>query len=173
MQTTQTNSLRYSALKMDSLIKSLPAILAASGPSDEVAEAACIAAWKHAVGVALSDRARPVRLRNQTLDVVVEDNIWRRQLDQMRDQFLFRLNSALGQPLVKSIEFRVDAESFRKLGERNDGLQNEKLPANNAAIPIELLSAAAGIEDPGLRRAFLGAAVSCVNRLEQNPKTEI
>jgi hypothetical protein len=158
---------------MDSLIKSLPAILAASGHSDEVAEAACIAAWKYAFGVALSDRARPVQLRNKTLDVLVDDAVWKRQLDQMRDHFLFRLNSALGQPLVKSIEFRVDAEGFRKLGESNNDLHNEKQPANNAAIPIELLSAAAGIEDPGLRRAFLGAAVSCVNRVEQNPKTEI
>lgn len=158
---------------MDNLIKSLPAILAVSGPSDEVVEAACIAAWKHAVGDALSDRARPVQLRNKTLEVVVEDNIWQKQLRPMGDQFLFRLNSILGQPLVQSIEFRVDFESFKKLGERNDELQKEKRQANNAAIPIELLSAAAGIEDPGLRRAFLGAAVSCVNRMEQNPKTEI
>lgn len=158
---------------MDNLIKSLPAILAVSGPSDEVAEAACIAAWKHAVGDALSDRARPVQLRNKTLDVVVEDNIWQKQLRALGDQFLFRLNSILGQPLVQSIEFRVDFESFKKLGERNDELQKEKRQANNAAIPIELLSAAAGIEDPGLRRAFLGAAVSCVNRMEQNPKAQI
>jgi hypothetical protein len=35
---------------MDNLIKTLPAILAAADGSEEVAEAACIAAWKHVVG---------------------------------------------------------------------------------------------------------------------------
>jgi len=38
-------------------------------------------------------------------------------------------------------------------------------------VPGELLTAAAGIADVDLRRAFLGAAVSCVKRLE-NPKSK-
>src|SRR5882762_1496506 len=100
---------------MDRLIKTLPAILKASGASEEVAEAACIAAWKHAVGEGLSSHAVPLELQHKTLIVVVGDNIWKTQLEQMRGQLLFRLNSVVGQELVKSIEFRVDPKMLAEL----------------------------------------------------------
>jgi predicted nucleic acid-binding Zn ribbon protein len=166
---------------MDSLIKTLPAILNASGGAEEVAEAACIAAWRHAVGVGLSDHAAAVQLQAQpqgrTLVVVVADNIWKRQLEQMRAQLLFKLNSVLGQALVKSIELRVDPKTLlqarrseSKAGQRTG--TGERVGTADYQAPAELLSAAAGIEDAQLRRAFLGAAASCVKRLE-NPEFEI
>ena len=108
---------------MDNLIKTLPAILAAAGASEEVAEAACIAAWKHIVGEALGNHAVPVQLQNKKLVVVVEDNIWQRQLEQMRGQLLFRLNSLLGQTLVKSIELRIDPKTLAKVRARPEKVQ--------------------------------------------------
>jgi hypothetical protein len=155
---------------MDKLIKTLPAILKASGGSEEVSEAAAIAAWKHAVGEGLSGHAVPVQFLNHTLIVVVADNIWKRQLEPMRSQFLFRLNSVLGQPLVKSIELRVEPKTLARLRGPETGANNNR--DVNYQIPAELLSAAAGIEDAGLRKAFLGAATSCVKRLE-DPKAAI
>lgn len=156
---------------MDKLIKTLPAILKASGASEEVSQAACIAAWKHAVGEGLSGHAVPIQLLNQALVVVVADGIWKRQLEQMRGQLLFRLNSVLGQTLVKSIELRVDPKTLARargpVGETNKGKDV------NYSIPAELLSAAAGIEDAGLRRAFLGAATSCIRRLEESVKQTV
>lgn len=156
---------------MDKLIKTLPAILKASGSSEEVVEAACIAGWKHAVGKGLSGHAVPIQLQNQTLVVVVADKIWQKQLEHMRGQLLFRLNSVLGQSLVKAIELRVDPETLdiargHEASKGNDGSQ---APDDN--IPGELLTAAATIEDVDLRRAFLGAAASCARRLE-NPKSK-
>jgi hypothetical protein len=155
---------------MDRLIKTLPAILKASGAPDEVAEAACIAAWKHAVGEGLSSHAIPVQLQNSTLVVVVADNVWQKQLEHMRGQLLFRLNSVLGQPLVKSIELRVDPKRIELARARP--ASTSKGQNADYKIPAELLNAAAGIEDVELRRAFLGAATSCVKRLE-NPQSEI
>lgn len=155
---------------MDKLIKTLPAILKAAGASEEVSEAACIVAWKHAVGEGLSGHAVPVQLLNTTLVVAVADSIWKRQLEQMRGQLLFRLNSVLGQPLVKSIELRIDPQTLT--GAREALAVTNKGKDLNYQVPAELLSAAAGIEDVELRRAFLGAATSCVRRLE-NPKSEI
>jgi len=152
---------------MDKLIKTLPAILQASGASEEVAEAACIAAWRHAVGERLSSHAVPVQLQNQTLVVVVEDDIWKRQLEQMRGQLLFRLNSVLGQALVKSIELRIDPKTLAKLcrpAEATD--RRREYPKEE--VPAEILVAAGGIADVELRRAFLGAATSCINRLERS-----
>jgi hypothetical protein len=151
---------------MDQLIKTLPAILKATGASEEVSQAACIAAWKHAVGEGLCAHAAPIQLLNRTLIVVVADNIWKRQLESMRGQLLFRLNSVLGQPLVASIELRVDPQALatarRPVADANKGKDV------NYQVPAELLSAAAGIEDARLRRAFLGAATSCVRRLEES-----
>jgi predicted nucleic acid-binding Zn ribbon protein len=151
---------------MDRLIKTLPAILKASGASEEVAEAACVSAWKHAVGEGLSGHAVPVGLQQRTLVVAVADNVWKKQLEQMRGQLLFRLNSVLGQALVKSIEFRVDSKKLERL--RATEANTSKGPDVNYKIPTELLNAAAGIEDADLRRAFLGAATSCVRRLEKS-----
>ena len=151
---------------MDKLIKILPAILQASGASEEVVEAACIAAWKHAVGQGLSGHAIPVQLQNHTLVVVVADNIWKKQLEHMRGQLLFRLNSVLGQALVKSLEFRVDPKKVG-LVPATQASTSRRQDANYK-VPVELLTAAAGIEDEELRRAFLGAATSCVKRLEES-----
>lgn len=155
---------------MDNLIKTLPAILKASGASEEVSEAACIAAWKHAVGEGLSGHTVPIQLLNKTLVVAVADGIWKRQLDQMRGQLLYRLNSVLGQPLVASLELRVDPKTLARA--REPVANANKGKDLNYQVPAELLSAAAEIQDVELRRAFLGAATSCVRRLE-NPKSEI
>lgn len=148
---------------MDNLIKTLPAILAAAGASEEVAEAGCIAAWKHIVGERLGSQAVAVQLQNKKLVVVVEDRIWQRQLEQMRGQLLFRLNALLGQTLVKSIELRIDPKTLAKARRARDGSKKER---PDHKIPAELLAAAAGIEDVALRRAFLGAATSCIRRIE-------
>ncbi len=147
---------------MDQLIKTLPAILKASGNSEEVRQAACIAAWKQAVGEGLSIHAIPIQLLHQTLVVVIADNMWLRQLEQMRSQLLSRLNAVLGQPLVKSIELRVDPKTMAARG--HQAVTKDK--AVDYQVPAELMNAAAGIEDVALRRAFLGAATSCVRRLE-------
>ena len=100
---------------MYKLIKTLPAILKASEASEEVAEAACIAGWRHAVGEGLNSHAVPIQLQGQKLVVVVADNIWKNQLEQMCGQLLFRLNSVLGQPLVKSIDLRVDPKTLASI----------------------------------------------------------
>ncbi|HSS20953.1 MAG TPA: DUF721 domain-containing protein [Pyrinomonadaceae bacterium] len=154
---------------MDKLISTLPAILKASGAGAEIVEAACMAAWKHAVGEGLSSQAIPLRLQDGTLTLAVADNIWKRQLEHMRGQLLFRLNQVLGQPLVESIEIEIDP---RRIEQQPATQANVNDQVTNRQIPAELLASAADIEDAHLRRAFLGAATSCVNRIE-NPKSEI
>jgi predicted nucleic acid-binding Zn ribbon protein len=161
------NSCERNAREMDKLIKTLPAILQASVASEEVAEAACIAAWKHAVGEGLISHAVPLQLQNKTLVIVVEDDIWKRQLEQIRSQLLFRLNAVLGQALVKSIELRIDPKMLSKV-RRPEGTTDRRREYLNDEVPAEVLSAAAGIKDVELRRAFLGAATSCIKRLEKS-----
>jgi len=171
----QTDSLPYKeptrtlrVRRMDRLIKTLPAILDAAGDSEEVAEAACIAAWKHAAGERLSDHAVPIRLGEKKLIVVVADALWQKQLQPMLGQLLFRLNSILGQPLVTYIELRVDPERLVKAHRPQNGRKRSIEEQFSDRVPFELLSAAAAIEDAGLRRVFLGAALSCISRLEKS-----
>ena len=152
-------------MTMDNLIKSLPAILKAAGASEEITEAACLAAWKHAVGAGLSSHAVPVQLQNQTLVIAVADAIWKKQLEHMRGQLLYRVNSVLGQALVKSIELRIEPQRI-ELARAHE--TQGKGRVTDYKIPAELLTAAAGIADVDLRRAFLGAATSCVKRLEES-----
>ena len=95
---------------MESLLKTLPAILQAAGEAPEVVEAACIAAFKHAAGEGLRDHALPLNLNNDTLVIAVADSTWQRQLQSLSGQLLFRINSMLGKPIVKHLEFRVAPE---------------------------------------------------------------
>lgn len=151
---------------MEQLIRALPALLKASGASEGIAEAACIAAWKHAVGEGLNSNAVPLQFQNRTLVVAVADALWKKQLEQMRAQLISRLNLVLGQSLVKSIELRINPDKIQE--QRAKQAKVERGPEADYKVPAELLTAAAGIQDAALRRAFLGAAASCVKRLEQS-----
>jgi len=145
---------------MDELIKCLPTILRAVGPSDEVAEAAALAAWKHSVGEGLQNHAVATKLDAGNLIVEVRDAIWQRQLAMMKEQLLFRVNSALGQAVVKGIELRVNPRAVilaqPKMEESIEGPDNE--------VPFDLLSAASAIQDKELRQKFLKAAMATLKR---------
>ncbi|HEU5459499.1 MAG TPA: DciA family protein [Pyrinomonadaceae bacterium] len=145
---------------MNQLIKSLPSILRAAGDSEEVAEAAAIAAWKHAAGDGLKDHAVPVKLENRTLTVSVADAIWQKQLHSMRGQLLFRVNTILGQPIVSAIEFVVDPKLALAQAEQQ---RPQEEPLDNE-VPLELWSAANAIHDKKLRKSFLKTATLSLKR---------
>src|SRR5215208_7144724 len=141
---------------MNQLIKALPNVLRAAGDSAEVAEAAAIAAWKHAAGEGLKGRAVAVKLENRTLTVAVADVIWQKQLHAMRGQMLFRVNSILGQPIVSAIEFVVDPKVAKARAETPKAAEE---PLDNE-VPLELWSAANAIHDKELRKSFLKTAMA-------------
>jgi hypothetical protein len=153
---------------MDQLIKALPALLRTAGDTEGVAEVATVAVWKHAAGEGLRQHAVPLRLHKKTLIIAVADAVWQKQLESMAGQLLFRLNSLLGQAVVTYIEFRVDPETVAAARDQQEPVEQEGDRARPAWEPIqtELVSAAASIHDQDLRRAFLGAATSCIRRLE-------
>ena len=149
---------------MESLIKTLPAIMKAAGDVNEVAEAACFVAWKQVAGEALRGNAVPLRLDDRTLTIAVADAAWQKQMQLLRGQLLFRLNSVLGQPVVTALDFCEDAKVIEQA--RRELEKVEPVP-EPAPVPAQLLAAAAAINDDNLRRAFLGAASSCIRRMEQ------
>ena len=140
---------------MNQLIKSLPGVLRAAGDSTEVAEAAAIAAWKHAAGDGLKEHAVPLKLENRTLTIAVADAIWQKQLHSMRGQLLFRVNSILGKPLVGALDFVVDPNLAKPPVEQS--APRDEVPDNE--VPLELWSAASAIQDKDLRKKFLKTAL--------------
>lgn len=151
---------------MEDLLQSLPKLLRAAGDSEEVSEAAAFVAWRRVAGEALRTCAVPFRLYRKTLVVAVPDETWRKQLEGVASQLLFRLNSLVGQALVTFIEFRVDPQTVKSERERQgrpsrDHLADEKSALSRAA---EIEEAASAIRDEDLRRRFLVAAGTCLNR---------
>jgi hypothetical protein len=148
---------------MDELVKTFPNLLRVIGNSKEVAEAAAIAAWKHAAGEGLRNHALPLGLEGNTLVVAIADAVWQKQLGAMKGQMLFRINAILGQPLVSQIDLRIDprmahSRALPRPEKKEDVLDND--------VPLELWSAANAIKDKGLRQAFLKAALCSTKRLE-------
>jgi hypothetical protein len=161
----QQQSLRVSIaqrkrINMNQLIKSLPQVLRAAGGSAEVAEAAALAAWKHAAGDGLKEHAVAFKLENRVLTVAVADPIWQRQLTSMRGQLLFRVNSILGQPLVSALDFVIDQERAKS---RVEPPEKPEEPLDNE-VPLELWSAANAIHDKELRKSFLKTALLALKR---------
>jgi hypothetical protein len=140
---------------MNQLIKSLPGVLRAAGDSTEVAEAAAVAAWKHAAGDGLKEHAVPLKLEDRTLTIAVADAIWQKQLHSMRGQLLFRINSILGKPLVGALDFVIDPKLAKPAVDQS--AQQEEFLDNE--VPLELWSAASAIQDKELRRKFLKTAL--------------
>jgi len=145
---------------MNQLIKSLPQVLRAASNSAEVAEAAAIAAWKHAAGDGLKEHAVALKLENRTLTIAVADPIWQKQLTSMRSQLLYRINSILGQPLVSAFNFVIGPKLAKPGVEKPD---HDDEPLDNE-VPLELWSAANTIHDQELRKNFLKTALLALKR---------
>ena len=90
-------------------------------------------------------------------------------LEQVAPQLVFRLNSLLGQAVVTYVEFRVDPQTVREERARLRDTPYERLTRDEAALgrATELEDAADAIHDDELRRRFLLAAGSCMNRTKQ------
>jgi hypothetical protein len=156
---------------VEDLIRTLPKLLRAAGETEEIAEAAAMIAWRRVAGAGLRGQAVPFRLYRKTLIVAVADSTWKKQLEAMSGQLLFRLNSLLGQAMVTFIEFRIDPKTVRQeraaqADEETDHEEQERRALKSASG--EILAAAGAIQDEHLRHRFLVAAGSCIDRRERD-----
>jgi predicted nucleic acid-binding Zn ribbon protein len=155
---------------VDDLIRTLPKLLRAAGETEEVLEAAALVAWRRVAGEGLRAQAVPFRLYRKTLIVSVADVTWQKQLEAMSGQLLFGLNSLLGQAVVTYIEFRIDPKTVRarraieQAQEIANPLEQERRALRS--VTGEVSTAADAIHDEELRRRFLLAAGSCIDRRE-------
>jgi hypothetical protein len=156
---------------MEDLLRVLPKFLRAAGEAEEVLEVAAMVAWRRVAGEGLRGQAVPFRLYRKTLVVAVADATWQRQLEKESGQLLFRINSLLGQAVVTYIEFRIDpatvrAERAKLASAAVDEKEREQRALESADGQVR--AAAEAITDEQLRRRFLLAAGSCIDRRESD-----
>lgn len=145
---------------MTSLLNLLPQMLRHIGDSAEARQQAVFAAWTAAVGSQVRKVTQPLRLERKTLIVAVPDHTWRTQLDRVKGQALFRLNSLLGAPVITTIEFVINPDSLSH--DSPAPREFHFVAPEKAALPLS--DDAARISNPELRDAFLRAAGKCLER---------
>lgn len=152
---------------MQDLFRALPKLLKEFEDTEEVREAVVFAAWRRIAGESLSEHTVPYRLFNKHLIIAVADKMWKRHLESLSGQMIFKLNSILGQPIVTFIEFRIEAATLaaERAKHRQPILSDEELReiALDEVTP-KLRGAADAIHDDNLRYQFLLAAGSALAR---------
>ena len=146
---------------MNELFRALPALLKEIDVNEDVREAVIFAAWRKIAGEGLREKAVPFRLYQKHLMIAVESEMWKRHLESLSGQMIFKINSALGQALVTFIEFRVDDETVQaeKLKRRKHLIDEEELRERALEqVTPKLRAAADAIKDDNLRYQFLLAA---------------
>lgn len=152
---------------MEDLFRALPKLLREFDETDEVREAIAVAAWRRIAGASLYEHAVPFRLFNKHLIVAVTSETWKKHLEHLSGQMIFKLNSILGQAVVTFIEFRVDEETVleeRRKNKKQTISDEEYEEIALDEVTPKLRHAADAIKDDNLRYQFLLAAGSCLAR---------
>jgi len=152
---------------MEDLFRALPKLLREFEDTEQVREAVAFAAWRRVAGASLSEHAVPFRLFNKHLIVAVADKMWKRHLESLSGQMIFKLNSILGQAVVTYIEFRIDEQTVQNERAKNRETQisdEEQIEIALEEVTPKLRVSADAIKDDNLRYQFLLAAGSCLAR---------
>ncbi|MGI8787071.1 MAG: DUF721 domain-containing protein [Pyrinomonadaceae bacterium] len=160
---------------MNELFRALPKLLKEFEDTEEIREAVAFAAWRKIAGASLSEHAVPLRLFNKHLIIAVADKMWKRHLETLSGQMIFKLNSVLGQAVVTFIEFRIDEETVeaeRAKHRKNLISDEEQIEIALEEVTPKLRHSADAITDDNLRYQFLLAAGSCLARKEKMKKAD-
>jgi len=84
--------------------------------------------WEQVVGPQIASHAKPLRIRDGVLEVRVDQPIWMQQLRLMAPQILQKLNSALGEQLIR--------ELFWKRGRLPEDSGPPKVPERPPQAPL-------------------------------------
>lgn len=151
---------------MQDLLRFIPALVDQLGDNQVAREAFVFAAWKKVAGEGLRGKTAPVALDGETLVVAVRDATWKRNLESLAGQMIFKVNSAFRRQFVTFIEFRIDEKAVDEESSIAETATSQEQFRADAALEItdEVRSAAEAIKDAGLREQFLSAAGECLAR---------
>lgn len=119
------------------------------------------AVWSQAVGAELASRMQPTRLVAGVLHVLVQDHVWRDQLDAARGTVIARINQQLGAPLVRELHF-----GLAHAGALDAACAAKARPALVRAplAPLGVLGSSGPHLEPSLRDALLRVAGAASRR---------
>ena len=152
---------------MDDIFRALPKVLREAGETEPLREPLIFAAWKRVAGENLEKNTAPLRLEEKRLILAVPDEIWKRHLEALSGQMIFKLNSLLREEAVTFIEFRVDGKRFASAREEQQRQADERKSFDERSreeLTPRLRAAAENISDAQLRELFLQAAGNCLVR---------
>lgn len=153
---------------MKDLLASLPAIVSRLDGNSNTVEPLVFAAWKRSVDGALAEHIVPIGFDKDKLVAAVSSETWRRQVADLGPTLVDRLNKTIGSPLVKFVEFRIDAAAVREHRRRLKPVETPDLEsAIEAALTPGIKDAADSISDESLRNRFLAAAGSTLARQDR------
>lgn len=151
---------------MEDLFRALPKLLKEMGDdSEQVREAVALAAWRKVAGESLQSHAVAFRLYGKHLIVAVKSEMWKKHLEHLSGQMIFKINSVLGQAVVTFIEFRVDEDTVLQERAKNQKLSLSDEELREVAldeVTAKLRGSADSIKDDNLRYQFLLAAGSAL-----------
>lgn len=151
---------------MEEIFRAFSGLLRELDDNQKVREAVVFAGWKKIAGDALRQHTTPFELRQKRLFVAVRSETWRKHLESLAGQMIFKLNSLLGSAIVTMIEFRVDEELVDSAsdarGQKQDAGSFRQLALDE--LTPEMRLSAEAIKDEALRETFLLAAGGCLAR---------
>ncbi|MFZ1701830.1 MAG: DUF721 domain-containing protein [Pyrinomonadaceae bacterium] len=142
---------------MERIFGTIPAVLEGLGANEVATEALVFSAWRQTAGEMLSKRTVPTEFFENRLVVAVEDIIWKRNLEELAPQMLFKLNREIGEGTTKFIEFRIDPVALKAV---RKAPHIGKFVPEVRDVPPSLKDAARNIADESLRESFLAAAAA-------------
>ncbi len=152
---------------MNELFRALPALLKEFDDNETVREAVTFAAWRKIAGESLGQHAVPFRLKQKRLTVAVKNETWRKHLESLSGQMIFKINSVLGQAIVTYIEFHIDEKAVERANvqKQTPVLSDEEFEeiALEEVTP-KMRRSADAIKDDNLRYQFLLAAGGALAR---------
>jgi predicted nucleic acid-binding Zn ribbon protein len=85
--------------------KLLGDLLNALGLGKKLKQYEAVRVWQDVVGEKIASVATPTKIINGTLIVKVEKSTWRNELSLLKREIIIKINSALGEEVVKDIRF--------------------------------------------------------------------
>ena len=126
--------------------------LAGLGLGERLREAEIWRVWPDVVGPGLVNRARPLRIINGTLTIVVSSAPWMQELRFMTGMIKDKLNSCLGAEVVRDIVLKAGRVDVPELETSEELPAPKKLTSYQKRLIEEYSSA---IPDPETRQAFV------------------
>lgn len=150
---------------MKPIVQSFPALLRRLREVPALTLPVWRALWQAGVGPAVSARTRVIRFERGTLAIRVDHSAWFQQLNRLKSELLSALNKAIGQPVVKEIEFYLSEKELALSA-------NKATPGKDSAVlefDVEFLKLER-LRDPELRELLLKTARKYFDLRPRSPR---